>query len=87
MSSHMSPEVKIQRELFPTNLTSIMSLFSMNQSMSLKFRLVQEFFVTSIDLTNVLFLPMNNQMFLKFINISKDFSTTLKLARIALFFC
>jgi hypothetical protein len=66
MGSHVCSEVEIQGELFSTYFTSVMSFLGMDQSMSLQFGFVQELLVASIDLANVLFLPMYNQVFLQF---------------------
>ncbi len=66
MGSHMSPKVKIQRKFLTTNLTRVMLLFRMDQSVSFELRLVQKLLITTIYLTYVLFLTMDNQMFFQF---------------------
>lgn len=81
VSSHVSFQVKIQRESFETNLTLVVSFFCMDQPMSFKLRFVQEFFVASIDSANELFFLVNNEMFSQFVNVFKDFITAFVFAR------
>ncbi len=54
--------------------------------MSLQFGFVQKFLVASIDLANVLFLSMHNQVFLQLGQIWEDFGASFELTWIGLFF-